>query len=295
MTLCIAAACKHQDVPAIVLCADCRAEKGVAAYSEGRIGSNDAEKIREIGQSFAALLSGVPTKADELLAKCDQAIFTFERTVATEDSDIVITHFFEQLRKAGRLRRQELIDHYVAMHTIFSGREEFLKVGKSSLPESEYSEMLRDIERINLGAEVIVAGFHGSDAIIVRMDALGETHWEDNYSVIGTGSDIALAFLCQNDYSDDMPLPECLFRVYEAKAASQKNRTVGELTSFQVLIQHKGRFDISDNFFEQLKSKRRMLTIPSIETEEGWLESLSEEDSAEAEASNPEHALSSEQ
>jgi hypothetical protein len=158
------------------------------------------------------------------------------------------------------------------MHTVFSGREEFLRIGKSSLPEAEFADISDAIRRINLGAEVIVAGFHGNEAVIVRIDAFGETHWEDTYSVIGTGSDIALAFLCQNDYDEDMTVPECLFRVYEAKAAAEKNRTVGDLTSFEVIVQGKGRFDISDSFFRQLKSKRRMLEVPPIEIENGWLE-----------------------
>lgn len=124
--------------------------------------------------------------------------------------------------------------------------------GKQVLPQSEYSILSREIERLNLGADVVIAGFHGAEPIIVRLDCLGETHWEDNYSVVGTGTDIALAFLCQNSYDDDMPLHECLFRVFEAKAAAQRNRTVGPVTAFEILINGRGRFDISNDFFKLL-------------------------------------------
>lgn len=99
VTLCIAAACKHEGIPAIALCTDCRTEKGLASYSEGRIGSNDADKIRRIGTSFAALLAGGPTNADQLLAKCDAAVLKFEKATANKDSDIIITEFLEDLKK----------------------------------------------------------------------------------------------------------------------------------------------------------------------------------------------------
>jgi 20S proteasome alpha/beta subunit len=274
MTLCIVAPCTHEGAPAIVLCADCRAEKGLAVYSEGRIGSNDADKIRYIGESFAAVVAGIPTKADELLAQCDDAIFRFQRAPANQDSDIVVTSFFNELRAAARIRRQDLINHHIAMRTVFTGRDEFLKLGKSSLLENDYVTLLDEVNRINLGAEVVIADFHDDGPLIVRLDAFGETHWEDTYSVIGTGSDLALAFLCQNDYEESMTLPECLFRVLEAKYAAHRNRTVGELTSIQVMIAGKGRFDVSDKFFKQLKTKNRMSKIPEIETEDGWLETL---------------------
>ena len=92
MTLCIAAACKYHDRPALVLCTDTRTEKGLAdpLLSELKIGSNDADKIREIGGNFAVLIAGISTKADELLAKFDEPIVKFERVAPNKDSDIVM-------------------------------------------------------------------------------------------------------------------------------------------------------------------------------------------------------------
>lgn len=95
MTLCIAAACKYEDTPSIVLVTDTRREKGLAGpmFSELKIGSDDAEKMRVMGRGFAALVSGTPTKADELLAKCEAAVYQLEDTKPNSDADIVITAF----------------------------------------------------------------------------------------------------------------------------------------------------------------------------------------------------------
>lgn len=154
----------------------------------------------------------------------------------------------------------------------FESFDHFLKNGRTHLSDAHYSRVWDEIRSIGLGAEIILAGFHDNDSLIVRLDATGEVHWEDGYSVIGSGMDIALAFLCQNSYDEDIPLHKCVFRVYEAKSAAQKNRTVGTITSFELLIQGKGRFDISNKFFKYLKTKRRMLKVPEIEIEDGWLE-----------------------
>jgi hypothetical protein len=74
-----------------------------------------------------------------------------------------------------------------------------------------------------------------------------------------------------SEWEDEMELPECVFRVFEAKSAARKNRTVGSLTSFEILIQGGGRFDITDEFFDLIKSKRRMRKVPTIKPEEPFL------------------------
>lgn len=59
MTLCIAGECRHRGKPAIVLLADSRVEKGLASpmFSELRIGAEDAQKMRDVGAGFRALVS----------------------------------------------------------------------------------------------------------------------------------------------------------------------------------------------------------------------------------------------
>lgn len=286
MTLCIAATCQHENMPAIVLCSDSRAEHGIY-LSELRVGSEDADKIRWIGD-FSAMLSGLPTKADELLTQCDQAIREFSKTQPNVDSDIVITSFFEQLRKAARSRKRQIVEHHIAMSTAFNDYEDFISKAKSTLSESHYNRIWEEIRSLGLGAEVIIAGFHDDEAIIIKLDDAGEVHWEDHYSVIGTGSQMALSFLCQNDYEDTMSLQECLFRTLEAKKAAEKNRTVGHSTSFEVLIQGKGRFDITDAAFQVLKVFLRFSNIPTINLGDKFLEDLDDDENGDGDKTKPE-------
>jgi hypothetical protein len=152
MTICIAATCEHEGIPALVLCTDTRAEKGLADIflSELKIGSEDADKVRHIGKDFAALVAGQPTKADELLAKFDDPIFRFERVTPNEDSDIVITSFLEDLRKAARDRKREIVEHYVGMNTAFSSFDDFASKGRAILSDSHCNRIWEDIRSIGL-------------------------------------------------------------------------------------------------------------------------------------------------
>jgi hypothetical protein len=70
---------------------------------------------------------------------------------------------------------------------------------------------------------------------MMRITPTGDVLWEDHFSTIGTGGPIAEAFLVQREYDDFMPLDECLYRVYEAKVAAEKNRDVGPTTVLEVL------------------------------------------------------------
>src|SRR5262249_12656745 len=111
--------------------------------------------------------------------------------------------------------------------------------------------------------------FSDDGPIIVRVDRFGETHWETNYSVVGIGADIALAFLSQNEW-EGTSLRDALYRVYEAKRAAEVNRHVGTVTTFEVLFDDGRRFDISDDAFVILKTtfeeKRQLRTaaLPDV-------------------------------
>jgi hypothetical protein len=281
MSLCIAAECTHEAKSAIVLCCDWRAERG-RIYQE-LVGSEDVDKIRWIERTpFSAMLAGSETKADELLTACDEVIRKFSETPEDINSDLEITRFLENLRKVARARKREILEHYVGM-TLGISYEDFLNTAQRRFTEAQYVDELERIRHLGLGAEVIICGFHGDEPLTVKLDADGEAHWETNYSVIGDGADIALAFLAQRDYDPEMPLMECLLRVYEAKRAAEVNRHVGKLTTFEVLVQARKRFDISDTCFKLLKrtvGKRHAL--PKVEFKGEYLEILEDEPAKES-------------
>jgi hypothetical protein len=160
--------------------------------------------------------------------------------------------------------------------------EDFLKTAKRRFSEAQCVDELENIRQLGLGAEVIICGFHGDEPLTVKLDADGELHWETNYSVIGDGADIALAFLAQREYDTEMPLMECLLRVYEAKRAAEVNRHVGKLTTFEVLVQGRKRFDISDTCFKLLKrTVEKRHALPKLGFKGKYLEILEDEPAKE--------------
>jgi hypothetical protein len=114
-------------------------------------------------------------------------------------------------------------------------------------------------------------GADGED-VMVRITPSGKVLWENNVITIGSGGPIAEAFLHQYEWGGEVPLEECLYRVYSAKLAAEKSPHVGPTTSFEILIGRK-RFDVTDEAFKELKkkvqpSKSRYLKFPDVFLEE---------------------------
>jgi 20S proteasome alpha/beta subunit len=234
---------------------DTRSERG-GVFQE-LVGSEDADKIRTIGPVMA-LISGIPTDGDELLTLCEDAIRDFSVRAPVNESDIAITKFLADLRAAGVKRKKVMVDHHLDM-TINMSFDDFLKSHRSHFHESHSRDIWDQIHHtVDLGADLLLCGFSGEESVIVRLDRFGKTHWEDNYSAIGIGSDIAQAFLCQRDWYDTkneaLQLLDCLYRIFEAKKAAQKNRHVGESTAFEVLMLGGKRKDITDECFQAFKA-----------------------------------------
>ncbi len=282
MTLCIAGECRHKGKPAIVLIADSRVERGAAnpIFSDMRIGAEDAQKVRDVGNTFRALISGPPTMGDELISKFEETVVRFEQVNLPDDFDLLVTKFFEDLRRSARERKKEIVEHFIGMNTPLSSTQDFLDKAKTVFSESHYSRLQDEIRSLSLGGDIILAGFHDEAALIIRMDAFGGVHWEDHYSVIGAGADTAYAILALNPWDEeDIDVAQCAFRLFEAKVAAQTNKTVGNLTQFEVMVMgEEDTFDISLDFFELIKSKLRFLSIPEIVPPDNFLEPMTEED-----------------
>jgi hypothetical protein len=254
VTLCIAAECWHNERPCIALCCDTRAERGGVFHE--LVGSDDVDKIREIGP-VSVLLSGSETAADELLTLCDESIRRFAFS-PTADSDISITTFMKDLRLQAANRKKDIIDHHLRMSTGLSYAE-FVEKHRDRLQDGHARDIWNQIQHIDLDTDLLFCGFSGDEQVLIRLDRWGKTHWETNYSVTGIGTDIALAFLCQRDWNEQLEnkplqLTHCLYRMFEAKRAAEKNRHVGESTTFEVLFPEGERYDISDAFFQWMKA-----------------------------------------
>jgi hypothetical protein len=292
MTLCIAAACQHKEKSAFVLCSDTRSLSSSREWGLS-ISSENADKSRYFGANgrFAALIAGHPTDGDEFLTECEPAIKRFsERPQDSDDFDIYLNELFEDLRKAARIRMKQIQDHYIATHSPFKGHDDFLARGKTSLPDTQYRELWHDISGLTLNAEVIIGGIHGGYAVLIKIDSKGNPHWEDQYSVVGTGSAEALSFLAQNSYDEtEIRLEDCLMRMVEAlDFASTANNTVGHMSRFEIHIEDElEAFDLKDDFFKLLKSKIR-LSEPVLMGDCGeFLENPGEDAASTAEPEKP--------
>jgi hypothetical protein len=257
VTLCIAAQCEFQDSPAAVLCFDWRAQTGDPAHL--LVGTEDNYKLREIGAA-SVLLAGRPTMAIELLTKCSDALRKLMDAAggspAPED-DLLVSELLQELREKARERKGQIVRDHVGM-TLGLSFEEF----KAMSPDS-FHETWSEIKSLNLGADLLIVCPGSSEPIIIRLDRWGQTHWENNYSAIGEGSQIARAMLClqpwdslgwPNGAGPRLPsLKQCLYRVYEAKRAAHMAdpSSVGEKTGCQVLTRGE-KFTISQDVLESL-------------------------------------------
>jgi hypothetical protein len=294
MTLCIAAECYLGDTQCIAMCCDSRAERG-GVFQE-LVGSEDVDKLREIGP-VTAMLSGGETHADELLTLCEDAIRNFAVSVPVGDSDLAITKFMFDLRTAAAKRKRTLVEHHLEM-TIAMPYEDFVKRHKSEFSDPYSRDIWNQIQHIDLGADLILCGFSDDESVIIRLDRYGITHWETNYSVVGVGDDIAYAFLCQrqwhkeSEYDDEdestedeifhtpLQLPDALYRIVEAKWAAEKNRHVGDATTFEILMPDGRRFGIARKCFMAYKEafKARMIVKPFLFTENYLIEEKDEDE-----------------
>lgn len=258
MTLCIGAQCKLGEKWAVVNLADTRREKG--GIFEELVGSEDASKIATIGppdKLFTVLVSRIPTKAIELIAACKKSVEEFAAHPGGADSDMAVTHWLQALRRAAEERKKEIIDHHLQM-SLGIPRKEFLENGSRLFSPDHYNQLWAEVRGLDLGADLLFTGFFDdgtgtNESILVRLDRLGQTHWEAGYAVTGIGSDIALAFLCQREYRQ-LELMECLFRVYEAKTAAQRNRHVGQQTMIVITVEGRGKFRLTPKGWTALKS-----------------------------------------
>ena len=246
MTLCIAAECEYRGNPTIALCSDWRAQTGAVDHPGLMTGSDDAFKTMQF-RGATVMLSGSNTRAKELAAVCYPSIRAFvESQVTHYDLDLAIDELLQNLRRATTQRIAELIRLFVESSTGIP-HSEFIR-----LPTDQYASIWHGVSLVNLAAEVLIATVK-HEPIIIRVDRRGAPHWENNYSAIGDGSEIARAMLCMHMWTPAsqhhptsqiaravIPLEECVFRLGGAHAAAHTANpsSVGGMVAYQILTAH---------------------------------------------------------
>lgn len=249
MTLCIAAACQHEGKPAIILCADCQ-----GSYGE-YIKDDSQTKIRNMGNA-RLMFAGSESAADEtviLLTPIFEAYDLLPKD--SKDFDLRINKLLSDIRKALQIRKAEITRHRLAIdYNVSKDGFDFFQFS-----ELERTAMLEKIKKEGLGASLIIAYAEDFDTILIRTDNSGNVSWESNYIAIGTGEDIALAILSQNDYDDLMPFMECMARVLAAKRAAEKGLYVGQSTMLEFLLNGRKAHLVTDKGWDYLKAETKLV------------------------------------
>jgi hypothetical protein len=171
------------------------------------------------------MLAGSMSDAKELLSACRPHI---ERHQLGAD-DLSITRLRQGLTEAVRLRKRD-ISTSVLSAELGVTYDEVFNWSQAHPDDPTWREAWHRIKGLSLSAELIVGTFTDDEAAILTVESNGRVTWVDHYAAIGTGDNIANAFMTQRAYNDRMTVKECLFKVLEAKTAAEKNPYVGEMT-----------------------------------------------------------------
>jgi hypothetical protein len=232
VTLCIAATCEHDDDPRIVLCRDWRGEVP-------EVGSTDKQmKLRHLSKEWVALFAGDTARAIELCIRYEEHL----KTVVLTQSNIAV-----EIRGVFQKYKRDLADSY--MKTTYAISLDYLTdKEKYALGDQFRDTALDQISRLSVNVELLIAGFvptHDFVDGVTDMNpiicAVSENHsgdlvmLEEDFAVIGAGSNAAKTMLYYRDQDYVTSLMETIYTVLEAKHLSNIVPGIGESYSVDVL------------------------------------------------------------
>lgn len=267
MTLCVAAACREEDQPRIVLCADRRVETWAASA--------------EIGFKFEWVKSKWPVLYAGDLSQAKNTIQTFFQCLAPVQ--LTSINIQDEFQKPSQKQKRKLAEQYVQSQLGIS-YEEFLATGKERLPEDIFREMVSSIRRIKLGCELLIAGFlvEGQQyaPYLFVMDDSGDVKLEEHFAAIGSGMTIAEPALFQRQHRRFTSLGEAIYHVYEAHRLARIAPGVGEQFDLVIIAPPSSPTESlrllaltiqGESQLKRLYKKYGPKKIPSITPADDWL------------------------
>jgi len=256
MTLCIAAACRHEGQAAVVTCADWQIT-GPSTAAE------DYYKLRHYPHA-TVMISGELGAADSFCFDLYEVLTELDEIAGSKsDFEPRIGQYLAKLREVAVRRKRLRAEHHVAMNYGIS-LDRFYKKGSKLMRKGIYKKILTEIQQINLDVETIIVYSGDRDLLILRTGKWGGVFWERSYVAIGSGAPMAMAVRCQAPHDKDMQLLPCLMRALEAKIAAERDPYVGRNTSLGVILQDGQRYDISDEGWAYLMGKVKPPAVPAI-------------------------------
>jgi 20S proteasome alpha/beta subunit len=224
MTLCIAAACQDRGKKRIVISSDWRIESS-------SFGAEIQDKLYWIGDEWAVLIAGGITRAIELVDTYAEHF----RSLKEKKIKLTDTTILDQVKKPPILQKYKIANEYVGALLGMTYRD-FLTNGKQILPEKQFEEIIADLQRLDLGCQLILCSFVDGAQRIYKVCDDCSVEASEHFAAIGTGSDIAESVLFQRDHEGDLPLSHALYDVFEAASLGSKAPGVGKQHAITVLV-----------------------------------------------------------
>ena len=178
-----------------------------------------------IGKGWTVMAAGDSTEINALRNLYRNHILG----VTSIDKTNVVSVMQAPLHARKRQKIEQLIQGRVGI-----SYDDFLQFGREKLSETVFRGVSDEIDRMTLGAEVILVGFIDKLPWILSGAANGTIKIHENFTSIGEGSYLAQSSLMQRNCIDTMKLPEMTYLVYEAKRNAETVASVGRLTTLQV-------------------------------------------------------------
>jgi hypothetical protein len=247
MTLCIAAACRHDGQSAVVTCADWQ-------ITGPQLAAEDYYKLRHYPNA-TIMISGELAAADDFCFDLQEAIKDCN-AIAQTDGELEqrVGQYLERLRRAARERKRIRAEHQIAMKYGLS-LDRFYRKASLQMPKWLYKKIIDEIQEVKLDVYTIVVYSGDRQLLILRTGPRGGIFWERNYTAIGSGALIANTVLCQTPHDSSMSLLNCLVRVVTAKASAERDPYVGPNTSLGIILGDGSRYDVSNDVWQYLMQR----------------------------------------
>jgi 20S proteasome alpha/beta subunit len=240
MTICIAAICSAGDTREIVICTDWKASSGLGS-------SETFLKQRPLANGWVCLTAG--NKSD-IISLYRLLRIRFRATNEISDENIITL-----VGDAVSVRKKQKATEYTQGKYAIS-YDDFLTFGKDKLPPDLFRTSMVEIEKITLGAEMVIAGFSLGYPLLCHISTNGATSLKEDFATIGEGEYLASSALLHREQRETDSLPITLYNVYEAKQYAERVGSVGELTSITLLtIEGRIRMMLGDSGKEWLRQK----------------------------------------
>ena len=213
MTICLALICSnHKGVVAV-------SDRMVSDESLSLEAEQSTRKMQSIGRDFAALTAGDALAHTDLLRQAAEDLSETNQPTVREVAQVVEETFIQE--------RKSLAEKSV-LRRIGLDYDTFLDRQRDLAPEVT-STLVTELQLVELGLEILIAGMDSSGAHLYRIEDPGIAICCDSigYAAIGSGLPHAEGFLAEADYSPQIPLNKAIWLAYVAKRRSERAPGVG--------------------------------------------------------------------